>query len=185
MLPTNATIRPVDVPVLLYLAEHPDASYARVAEGLGISTSTAHAARARLIASGLAHRVAHAKAEVARGPLLEFLQYAVQYLFPAKFIPKARGVPTGLAAPVLADLSQDFELQDLIVADATLQVWPSHVGSVVGVGVLPLIANAPSIASLDPSLYRWLALVDVLRGGDVRARAFARRVLPKLIAALP
>ena len=119
------------------------------------------------------------------GTLLEFLQYAVQYLFPAQFIPKARGVPTGLAAPVFADFSHDPELQDLIVADAPLQVWPSHLGSVVGVGVLPLIANAPSIASLDPSLYRWFALVDVLRGGDVRARTFARRVLPKLVAALP
>jgi len=184
---SNTNLRPVDVPVLLYLAEHPDAPYAQVAEVLGISTSTAHAAHARLIRSGLAHRVAQARTEVARGPMLEFLQYAVQYMFPATFIPKARGIPTGLAAPVLADISHDPEFQDLAVADAPLQVWPSHLGSVsvVGVGILPLIANAPSVASLDPSLYRWLALIDVLRGGDVRARTFARHVLPKLIAALP
>lgn len=187
MSPKNTTLRPVDVPVLLYLAEHPEASFAQVAEVLGISTSTAHAARARLITSGLAHRMARTRTDVARGPLLEFLQYAVQYLFPATFIPKARGIPTGLAAPVLAEFALDPELQDVVVADAPLQVWPSHLGtaSAVGVGIVPLIANAPSVASVDPSLYRWLALVDVLRGGDVRARAFARRVLPKLIAALP
>lgn len=185
MRPTNSTIRPIDVPVLLYLAEHPGAPYARVAEALGVSTSTAHAAHARLIASGLAHRIAGAKAEVARGPLLEFLQYAVQYLFPATFLPKARGIPTGLSAPVLADFNEDPELQELLIADAPPQVWPSHLGSVVGVGILPLVADAPSIASRDPSLYRWLALVDVVRGGDARTRALARRAFPKLVAALP
>ena len=185
MQPINATLRPVDVPVLLYLAAHPGAPYAQVAAVLGISTSTAHAAGARLVTSGLAHRVATARIEVARGPLLEFLQYAVQYVFPAMFLPKARGIPTGLAAPVLADFSHDAEFHDLIVADAPLQVWPSHLGSDVGVGIVPLVEDAPSIASRDPSLYRWLALVDVLRGGDVRARTFARRALPKLVAALP
>lgn len=185
MKPVNATLHPVDVPVLLYFAEHPGAPYAQVAAVLGVSTSTAHAARARLITSGLAHGVARAATEVARGPLQEFLQYAVQYVFPAMFLPKARGIPTGLAAPILGDFSHDAEFQDLIVANAPLQVWPSHLGSVVGVGIHPLLADAPSIASRDPSLYRWLALVDVLRGGDARARTFARRVLPKLVAALP
>jgi len=183
----NSTLRAVDIPVLLYLAEHPEASFAQLAEVLGVSTSTAHAARARLLTCGLAHRVAHARTEVAHGPLLEFLQHAVQYLFPLQSIPKARGIPTGLAAPVLADFARDLKLDDSIVANAPLQVWPSHLSgaSEVGVGILPLIANAPSIAKLDPSLYRWLALVDVLRGGDARARAFARRVLPKLVETLP
>lgn len=181
----NASIRPIDVPVILYLAEHPGAPYARIAEALGVSTSTAHAAHARLIASGLAHRLAGAKTAAARGPLLEFLQYAVQYLFPATFVPKARGIPTGLSAPVFVDFSEDPELQDLLIADAPPQVWPSHLGLDVGVGILPLVADAPSIASRDPALYRWLALVDVVRGGDVRARAFARRAFPRLVAALP
>ncbi|MBA4071707.1 MAG: hypothetical protein C0497_07720 [Gemmatimonas sp.] len=173
------------MPVLLYLAEHPGSPYARVAEALGVSTSTVHAAHTRLIASGLAHRIAGAKTEVARGPLLEFLQYAVQYLFPATFLPKARGIPTGLSEPVLAEFNEDPEFQDLLTADASPQVWPSHLGSVVGVGILPLVADAPSIASRDPSLYRWLALVDVVRGGDARARTFARRAFKRLVAALP
>lgn len=182
---SNTSLRPVDVPVLLHLAEHPGATYACVAEVLGVSTSTAHAAHSRLVTSGLAHRVTGAKTEVARGPLLEFLQYAVQYLLPATFLPKARGIPTGLAAPVLADFSEDPAFRDLIIADAPPQVWPSHLGSIMGIGILPLFADAPSIASRDPSLYRWLALVDVVRGGDARARAFARRAFPKLVAALP
>ena len=185
MTPTNSGLRPIDVPVLLYLAEHPGAPYAQIAEVLGVSTSTAHAARARLTTTGLAHQVARVRTEVARGPMLEFLQYAVPYVCPGTLLPKARGIPTGFAAPVLADFAHSAGLDDVTVADAPLLVWPSRLGSVVGVGILPLVADAPTIASRDPSLYRWLALIDVLRAGDVRARAFARRALPKLAATLP
>ncbi|MBX9927989.1 MAG: helix-turn-helix domain-containing protein [Gemmatimonadaceae bacterium] len=180
------TIRPRDIPVLLYLAEHPTAAFAQIAESLGISTSTAHSARRRLVDCGLLHRIGRNGVGIARGPMLEFLQFAVPYIAPARLIARARGIPTGLAAPVVQAFASIAEIDDLVLTDAPPQVWPSHLaGAVLGTGIEPLIPAAPSIAAMDPSLYRWLALLDVLRSGDVRARAFARRALAHLVAELP
>lgn len=185
MRPSYPVLRPIDVPVLIYVAEHPDAPYEQLATVLGISTSTGHVARARLVESGLAHRVGRARVAAAKGSLLEFLQYAVQYVFPARVIPKARGIPTGLSAPVLLDLLHDPALAGESIDSAELYVWPSRLGTTIGIGVPPLVKDAPKVASLDPAIYRWLALIDVLRVGDVRARTFARHLLPTLVAKLP
>lgn len=163
-------LRPVDVAVLLHLALHPGAPYAQIAAVLGVSKSTAHAAIARLFRSGLAHVVGRDGVGAAAGPLREFLQFGAAYAFPAVTVPKARGVPTGFSVPAL---------QHDTLMDAAPMVWPSRLGTVVGMGVQPLVPAGPDIALRDPALYHLLALVDALRLGDAREREIARRAIVK------
>lgn len=167
-------LRPQDLAVLLYLVLHPLESYAHLAAMLGISKSTAHAAIARLIRSGLVHRVGRDGAEAAIGPALEFLQFGAAYAFAPDTVPKARGVPTGFHA--LADSPAGQQI------DAVPAVWPSQLGEAIGMGVTPLVPAAPDIKLRDPRLYHLLALVDALRLGDAREREAARAGIREAVA---
>jgi hypothetical protein len=172
-MPAAQSMRPLDVGVLLHLSIHPGASYAALAEALGVSKSSAHAAIGRLVRSGLASRVGRREVHAAPGPTREFLQFAVPYVFPAETVPKARGILTGFSAPPLRAHAPDD--------DAPL-VWPSRLGESLGVGVYPLVPSAPDISFRDPRLYRLLALVDALRLGDARQREIARSLIEESLA---
>jgi hypothetical protein len=97
----------------------------------------------------------------------------VPYAFPAETVPRARGFPTGFSAPPLRSEGPD---------DALAMVWPSRLGSSVGIGVHPLGPAAPEISFRDPRLYRLLALVDALRLGDAREREIARGLMVESLA---
>lgn len=167
-------LRPQDLAVLLYLVLQPLKSYGHLAAMLGISKGSAHAAVARLIRSGLVHRVGRDGAEAATGPALEFLQFGAAYAFAPDTVPRARGVPTGFLA--LAD-SPLGEPLDVVPA-----VWPSQLGETMGMGVTPLVRAAPDIRLRDPRLYHLLALVDALRLGDARERELARAGIREAVA---
>lgn len=158
---------------MLAIYLNPGSSFGALAEGLGVSKSSAHAALARLVRSGLASRVERRGVRVAPGPMLDFLQYGVPYAFPADTVPRARGIPTGFSAP---------PLQFKGPADAPALVWPSRLGTSVGIGVHPLVPAAPEISFRDPRLYRLLALVDALRLGDAREREIARGLMVESLA---
>ena len=167
-MPSSSSLRPLDVGVLLHLHLNPGASYGAMAEGLGLSKSSAHASVSRLVRSGLAAAVGRSGVRSAPGPMLEFLQFGVPYAFPAETVPKARGIPTGFSEPSLRALGPVGYIP---------RVWPSRLGSAVGVGVHPLVPAAPDISFRDPHLYRLLALVDALRTGDAREREVARALI--------
>lgn len=95
---------------------------------------------------------------------IDLLLMGVRYVVPAVTMPKARGVPTGLAAAGPSDA---------VLVDATIKVWPSRLGATIGVGVTPQIATAPDIAFRDHAVYRLLVLADAVRAGDLRARSRA------------
>ena len=103
-MPSSSSLRPLDVGVLLHLHLNPGASYGAMAEGLGLSKSSAHASVSRLVRSGLAAAVGRSGVRSAPGPMLEFLQFGVPYAFPAETVPKARGIPTGFSEPSLRAL---------------------------------------------------------------------------------
>ena len=164
-----------DVAVLLHLLVHPDASYGDMAAMLGVGKATAHASVARLLRSGLAHAVGQSGVAAALGPAGEFLQYGAAYAFPAVTVPRARGIRTGFAAPGNEGLN---------ALDVFPMVWPSRLGNAFGMGVTPLVPRAPDVSFRDPALYRLLALVDVLRLGDARAREVARAAVLEALAAV-
>ena len=61
-------------------------------------------------------------------------------------------------------------------------VWQSHDGPAYGQAVEPLYATAPNAASKDRRLYDCLALFDMMRGGRLREREFAKAKMEELIA---
>ena len=166
------TLRPLDVGVLLNLCLHPGSTYGEMAEALGVGKSSAHRSIARLVQSGLVSEVNKKGLQPNRGQALEFLQFGVPYVFPARRIPKARGIPTGFSASAL--------VREMAAGGHAL-VWPSTLGTVVGAGVRPLFPGAVQIAFHDPLLYEALALVDALRLGDAREREVAGARLTDLL----
>ena len=78
-------------------------------------------------------------------------------------------MPTAWAAP---NLSSKFSSSDQLPP-----VWSDPEGQMQGVAVEPLYASAPGAARRDPELYHLLALVDALRMGRARERAFAEKEL--------
>jgi hypothetical protein len=155
-----------DIAVAASIIDHEDPTYERVAELLSISTSTAHAAVARLRRSGIL--MADTAKRLNRLAFLEFLEHGIRYAFPAVPGPERLGVPTAHSAPPLAAL---------LDGSREAYVWPSRMGTVRGRAIEPLVPNADTIAERFPALYETLTLVDALRGGRAREREMASRAL--------
>ena len=82
---------------------------------------------------------------------------------------EVRGMPTAWAAPPLSS--------EIATAEPLPPVWPDPMGEIRGLSVEPLHPNVPKAARRDPDLYELLALLDVLRVGEVRERKLAERAL--------
>lgn len=159
-MPRTMSLRPIDIPVALRLAQIPDATYQVLAENLGISTSTAHQAVERLTAAGIV--LPHAR-RVNRHHLLEFLEHGVRYAFPSQPGSRAKGVPTAHAGPPLASE----------IAFDEAFVWPSAGGEAFGESVDPLYDGAVDLPERCPPVYELLTLVDAVRVGRARERSLA------------
>lgn len=170
-------LRPQDVLIVLALVARGSEAFAAfgdLAAQTGVSAGEVHKSLKRAEAAGLYRGQTR---EVEREPLLEFLTHGVRYAFPAVRGPLVRGVPTGVAAPPLADVFDGAALPP----DLT-PVWPSPTGTRRGYTVDPLYRTAPAVAERDPALYELLALTDALREGRARERSEAHRaLLPRLL----
>ncbi len=102
-----------------------------------------------------------------RQALLEFLVHGVRYVFPAVLGPETQGIPTAAAAPTLGEK----------IPGGPTAVWPQAEGKTRGASLVPLYRAAPHAALQDDHLYRALALVDVLRLGELRERRLAQALL--------
>jgi len=167
-------LQPVDIAVALAIALKPHTTYAALAETLEVSTSTAHQAVQRLLASGLVRKV-RLGLEANTGALQEFLLHGARYSFPAQRGSRRRGVPTAHAASVL---------RDTLDGGVDPYVWPSAEGTVVGVALVPLVKTAARFATRHPALYDALALVDAMRVGTARDREVAGQMLAERLEAV-
>lgn len=163
------SIKPQDIVVALKLCLiGPPSSYAHLAKSLGMSASEAHAAVRRL---GEARLIDPGTKEVRRREVfLNFLWHGVPYVFPARPSGISRGLPTAWAAPV-------FKPQSAMLDQGYPPVWPDPEGTCQGTAIPPLYSSVPFASRQDPELYDLLALVDGLRIGRARERAFAREEL--------
>jgi hypothetical protein len=150
--------------VALWLARTPHALYQPLALGLRLGLAEVHRGVRRLEDAGL---VLAGERRVNRQALLEFLVHGVRYVFPPVLGAEAQGVATAASAPMLAGK----------FAAATAVVWPSAEAATKGRGLLPLYGQAPRAALADDYLYRVLALVEVLRLGELRERRVAQGLL--------
>jgi DNA-binding Lrp family transcriptional regulator len=159
--------KPQDVVVaLLFTLEQEAKTYAELAQTLGMSASEVHASVRRLREARL---IDPETREVRVEALRNFLVHGVPYAFPAALKEITRGMPTAWAAPVLADKIRG--------PDQLSPVWPDPNGRVQGSAVEPLYPSVPGAARRHPMLYDLLALVDALRIGRARERAFAEKEL--------
>jgi hypothetical protein len=146
--------------------------YAALAGLIRVGVSEAHRGVRRLELAGL---VMPGERRVDRQALVEFLVHGVRYVFAPVLGAEASGVATAAAAPGLVGK---------FPGGAAL-VWPFPGGKSRGRSLLPLYRGAPAAALEDPWLYRALALVDVLRIGQLQERRQARALLDDDLAAPP
>jgi hypothetical protein len=164
-------LKPQDVVVLLHLVgAQPPKTYQHLSMDLGMSASEVHQALRRAGESGLYDPLAKA---VRSEALLEFLLHGLRYVYPAKRLPRGRGVPTGVSAAPLREHFPPSDGDDL--------VWPDPDGDAYGDGLEPLYRSVPFAVRSHPDLHRRLALVDAIRAGRARERKLAMELLPEEI----
>lgn len=158
--------------VVLAALMKPDSNaetYAQLANSAKLSVSEAHSAVKRLRNAALVdqnNRVIKQNAE-------EFLIHGLRYVFPPSISSsRVSGIPASFAAPIAAD---EFAVSGDIL------VWPYSRGTAVGKALLPLYATAPEAAADNKDIYDRLAVMDMLRAGRLRERAFAERLLKELL----
>ena len=165
-------LKPQDIVVTLRLllaeSRAEPTSYAHLSSWTGVSASEAHAAIRRAVTVGL---VATALKDtgtgfgwtVARGPLEEFVSYAIRYLWPLEQGPEQRGVPTGWAV-------NGFNTGPNSVQEASPWVWKSAMGTIRGTETKPLYRTVPEAAVKDPVFHQALAAIDLARAPNQRLR---------------
>lgn len=172
---------PQDVVVAVWFAldRGPPATLAGMATQLHLSSSSqVHAAVSRALAARLLVPVdsdARGQTTVANcSNLLEFLVHGVKYAFPAERTGLTRGVPTLGGADIFRSTFSEAEVP---------VVWPHPRGLKRGEGLLPLHRCIPEIAlDAEGALFHDVfAMVDALRAGTARERAFAVQKLPKIL----
>jgi hypothetical protein len=168
-LDRQLTLRPSDVAVALLLARTPGAHYKDLARVLHLGVAEVHRGVRRLELARLAQV---GERRVNRQAVLEFLVHGVRYVFPAVLGPEAQGVPTAAMAPSLIEK----------LPGGPAAVWQKTEGKTRGASVVPLYRAAPDAALQDAQLYRALALVDVLRLGELKERRLAQGLLDEALS---
>ncbi len=164
-------MRPQDVVLLLKLVLEEGNPWTQIsiAKALAMSQSEVSESLAR---SGYARLLFEKGRKVARGPLMDLLQYGIPFMFPQHPGNVTRGIPTAHSAAPLKSLIQSDEQY----------VWPYAKGNVRGHGIQPLFSAILPIIEQDQELYELLALVDALRVGKAREKNLAIELLKKKIS---
>lgn len=128
-----------------------------------------------LLLISLAENESGRRYNLLRKNMEEFLVSGIRYVFQAEKGGLARGMPTGWSAPVI---------KSEIIPPEMPMVWAVTGGDVMGESVEPLYPGAIRAAQIDNTLYRLLALIDVIRLGKPRELAVAKTQLSELIKEL-
>lgn len=167
-----ATLKPgmksQDIVVLLKITTYKGDSWKQIplAETLKMSQSEVSQSIARSKYAGLLDIKGK---EVMRKTFMDFLEFGLSVVFPAKPGAVVRGVPTAHSAPPL--------LNDIVSND--IYVWPYAKGNSRGRSIIPLYNSAPQAALGDEELYCLLSLCDVLRVGKNREKELSLLELKK------
>jgi hypothetical protein len=155
---------------LKYVLSHDkNPTYQSIATDLGMTPSNVYASVRRAVQAKLLEQRDRRSIRPILNNIEDFLVHGVRYAFYAEHGPPIRGIPTAHAA---LPLSQD------IASDPMPPVWPDVNGTAYGPALVPLLKTA-AIATQDPRMYQFLALVDALRDGKARERRLAQMYLHK------
>ena len=159
-------LKPQDVLILakLVVIGENEWSYGRMATALWMSPSEVHAGVKRIIKARLAS-VQKDRITPNTRNLESFIVHGLPYVFVPELGEITRGMPTGYAGPVLSPFFQSGEDPP--------PVWPDPDGDVRGQSFSPLYKSVPKAAREDDGLYKFLSLIDAIRGGRARERQIA------------
>ncbi len=163
-------MRPQDIVILLKIITKGNLPWQNkdLAHELFISQSEISDSLNRSLLAGL---VNHEKKKVHRISLFEFIEHGLHYVFPAAPGSMVNGIYTAHSHPFM---KQHF--------NAELEyVWPEARGEVRGLSIEPLYKEVINAVKQDQTLYKMLALIDVIRVGRVREFELATAELKHLI----
>lgn len=161
-----------DILLLLKLMSSSHYTLRGLGSSLGLAKSTIATSLKRCHAIGFIQNN-----HINRSNLLEFIVYALRYVFPAKLGTLTRGIATCIHA--FPQGSRLFSAGDLIY------VWPYAQGQYTGLSVEPLYKTVPHAILTDRLLYELLICVDSIRMGRARERNLAVSQLKKCFDLIP
>lgn len=166
----HSGMRPHDIVILLKIISFGDKNWQMkdLANSLFISPSEISESLNRSKLSGL---LDYNKKKINRQNLLDFLEYGFKYVFPVQPGGQASGFATAHSHPFMREhISSDL-----------MYVWPDSDGEIRGLSIEPLYPKQVKAILIDQTLYKLLALLDVIRVGRVREIKIAREELKKII----
>lgn len=163
-------MRPQDIVVLLKLvsAENEPLNLSGLSHSLFLSLSEISESLNRSKIAGL---LDYDKKKVFRQNLMEFIEHGAKYVFPQLPGSMVRGMPTAHSHPFM----------EKKISGNMPYVWPNNQGEAIGLALLPFYEKQVEAARQDSTLYKLLALVDVLRVGKVREIKIAVPELKRMI----
>lgn len=163
-------MRPQDIAVLIKIITIDNKDWQNKDLALALLLSASEISES-LNRSQIAGLIDGKKKKVSRQSLMEFLEHGLHFVFPAEPGPLTRGIPTAHAHPFM---SNQFPSEEPYV-------WPDAESKIRGVAIEPLYDGVTKAVRNDEQLYKLLALVDVIRVGNVRERKVSIEELKKLI----
>lgn len=165
-------MRPQDIVILLkkVTSAGRGMTNAQIAKELGISASEVSEALERC---RMARLIDNLKQRVNILALKEFMIHGLKYVFPAQPQAKVRGVATAISAP---------PMNDKILSDSDVYVWPDAKGTIRGEAITPLYHTVPAAVKIDPMLHSLLAIADIFRIGRAREVELAKVELDSILS---
>lgn len=163
-------MRPQDIVILLKIIALENTTWQAkdIAQSLFISSSEVSESLNRSSIAGL---IDYNKKRVNRQSLLEFLEHGIHYVFPQQPGSMTNGIPTAHSHPFL----REFFDSDLFY------VWPDIHGKERGLSIEPFYLKQTLAVKNDETLYKLLALTDVIRVGRQREIKVAVKELSKIL----
>ncbi|MCX6318203.1 MAG: hypothetical protein NTW29_12990 [Bacteroidetes bacterium] len=164
-------MRPQDIVILLKISTFPDDKSWKMIDlvkSLHLSQSEVSESLHRSSFAGL---IDGRKKKLMRLSLMEFLKHGIRYVFPQQPGALVTGIPTAHSHPFLKKK----------IISSEPYVWPCMEGKVRGQTIEPLVHSVTDAVKEDESLYKLLALTDVIRVGKTREQKIAIPELEKMI----
>jgi DNA-binding MarR family transcriptional regulator len=163
-------MRPQDIVILLKIIALGKTLWQAkdIAQTLYISSSEVSESLNRSSKAGL---IDYNKKRVNKQSLLEFLEHGIHYVFPQQPGSMTNGIPTAHSHPYL----RQFFDSDIFY------VWSDIHGKERGLSIEPLYPKQTIAVKNDETLYKLLALVDVIRVGRQREINVAVKELSKIL----
>ena len=164
-------MRPQDIVILLKMTTFPENTGWKMMDLVSSLYVSQSEISESLNRSSLAGLTDITKRKVMRLSLMEFLEHGIHYVFPQHPGALVRGIPTAHSHP---------EMKKKIMSSEDY-VWPDADGKVRGQAIEPLAKSVVKAVRQDETLYKLLALVDVIRVGKTREIKIALVELKKMI----